>query len=237
MDSSSRPWKQGKTKDLFLTEDPQVLRLCFRDAASAYGGLIRGEVPGKGSVNNRVSDHLMRYLEAEGIPTQYLKELDERNTLVRRLDMLPLEVIVRNLAAGSLTERLGLKEGTRLGRVVLEFNYKSDELDDPLVNEYHITTMGWATAEELDIIDDVAMRVNGLLTALFDRVDIELVDFKLEFGRRPDGTLALGNEISPDSCRLWDKRTGEKLDKDVFTLSRDMARDAYLEVARRLLGD
>ena len=208
MHSSSAPVKEGKTKDLYPTDDPQVIRLHFKDAATAYGGFVRGEVPGKGAVNNRVSNFLMRLLQADGIPTQYLRELDERNTLVRKLDMLPIEVIVRNLAAGSLTERLGLKEGTRLARTILEFNYKSDELDDPLVNEYHITTMGWATAEELRQIDTMAMRANELLTRVLLEADIELVDFKLEFGRLPDGTLALGNEISADTCRLWDVRTG-----------------------------
>lgn len=226
---------QGEAKKLYATDDPDLAVLHYTDEATAHGGLKRGVIMGKGAVNNRVSNLLFQLLEKNGIPTHLIREVSERESVVRMLEIIPLEVIVRNIAAGSLAARLGLAEGTRLGSTVLEFCYKNDALDDPLVNDSHIAALGLATPQEVTEMTAMALRVNELLCAYFRAVNIELVDFKLEFGRC-GGRIVLADEISPDTCRLWDRRTGEKLDKDRFRRDLDDVEDAYQEILRRLLG-
>jgi phosphoribosylaminoimidazole-succinocarboxamide synthase len=191
---------------------------------------------GKGVVNNRMSNFLMEKLEAEGIPTHYVKELSERETLVKKVSIVPLEVIVRNIAAGSLAKRLGLAEGTPMKRTVLEYCYKCDALDDPMVNEYHILAMEYCTKEELDTIASMALKINEFLKKFFASIKVELVDFKLEFGKTQDGKIVLADEISPDTCRFWDAKTGEKLDKDRFRRDMGGVEEAYNEMMRRVFG-
>lgn len=228
---------EGKAKKVFKTDDPELYIVDYKDDATAFNGLKKGTILGKGVINNRVSNHLMRMLEENGIPTHLVKELSERETLVRKVEIVPLEVIVRNIAAGSLSKRLGLPEGTKLRSTVLEYSYKNDELGDPMVNDYHIAAMGLATKEEVDTIADYAMRINKLLGDYLRDLGIELIDFKLEFGRTGDGKIILADEISPDTCRFWDSKTGEKLDKDRFRRDMGGVEDAYKEILHRLLGE
>jgi phosphoribosylaminoimidazole-succinocarboxamide synthase len=209
----------------------------YKDDATAFNGLKKGTIAGKGAINNRVTNHLMRLLEGKGIPTHLVEELNEREALVKKVSIIPLEVVVRNIAAGSLAKRLGLVEGVRLSRTVLEFCYKDDELGDPMVNEYHIFALGLATEEELQTITDYALRVNRILSEYLRDLNIELIDFKLEFGKTGDGAIVLADEISPDTCRFWDSRTQEKLDKDRFRRDLGGVEDAYREVLKRLLGE
>ena len=227
---------EGKAKKVFATDDPQVVLVSYKDDATAFNGLKKGTIEGKGAINNRMTNFLMRMLERDGIPTHYIEELSDRETLVRKVSIVPLEVIVRNVAAGSLSKRLGLPEGTKMGKTVLEYCYKDDELGDPMVNEYHIAAMGWADDETMAKIARYALRINELLTAYFAQLNIDLIDFKLEFGKTADGTLVLADEISPDTCRLWDSVTHEKLDKDRFRRDLGGVEDAYQEVSRRLMG-
>ena len=229
---------EGKAKKVYRTDDPNVYLVEYKDDATAGNGAKRGTILGKGAVNNKVTNHLMRQLEArEGIPTHYVQELSDRETLVKRVAIVPLEVIVRNIAAGSLSKRLGLPEGTPLKTPVLEYCYKNDELGDPMVNEYHIAAMGLATKAELETIADYSFRVNRFLCAYLKEVGIDLVDFKLEFGRLDDGTIILADEISPDTCRFWDSKTHEKLDKDRFRRDLGGVEDAYVEMRRRIFGE
>ena len=228
---------EGKAKKVFATEDPDLCIVSYKDDATAFNGLKKGTIEGKGSINNRVSNHLMRLLEAQGIPTHLVEELNDRETLVRRVQIVPLEVIVRNIAAGSLSKRLGLEEGVRMGRTVLEYCYKNDDLGDPMVNEYHILAMGWATEEEMKQIADYSFRINQILSDYLKEANIELIDFKLEFGRTKEGQIVLADEISPDTCRFWDLTTHEKLDKDRFRRDLGGVEDAYQEILRRLLGE
>ena len=192
---------------------------------------------GKGAINNRVTNHLMKLLEKNGIPTHFVEELSDRETVVKKVSIVPLEVIVRNIAAGSLAKRLGLEEGTKMKRTVLEYCYKDDELGDPMVNEYHILAMEYATKEELDLIAQYSLKVNQVLTDYLKDANIELIDFKLEFGKTEDGTIVLADEISPDTCRFWDVHTHEKLDKDRFRRDLGGEEEAYKEILRRLLGE
>lgn len=192
---------------------------------------------GKGAINNRVTNHLMKLLEKNGIPTHFVEELSDRETVVKKVSIVPLEVIVRNIAAGSLAKRLGLEEGTKMKRTVLEYCYKDDELGDPMVNEYHILAMEYATKEELDLIAQYSLKVNQVLTDYLKDANIELIDFKLEFGKTEDGTIVLADEISPDTCRFWDSVSGEKLDKDRFRRDLGGVEDAYNEILKRLLGE
>ena len=208
----------------------------YKDDATAFNGLKKGTIQGKGAINNRMTNHLMRLLEKEGIPTHYVKELNDTETLVKRVSIVPLEVIVRNIAAGSLSKRLGLPEGTPMKATVLEYCYKDDALGDPMVNEYHIRAMGWASDEEMRTIADCAQRVNDFLRQHLKALQVDLIDFKLEFGRLADGAIVLADEISPDTCRFWDSRTHEKLDKDRFRRDLGGVEDAYQEMMRRLLG-
>ena len=192
---------------------------------------------GKGAINNRVTNFLMQMLEKEGIPTHVVEEVNERETIVKKVRIIPLEVIVRNIAAGSLAKRLGLSEGTKMKRPVLEFSYKNDDLGDPMVNDYHILAMEYATEEELSVIKSYALKINEILSAYLKDANIELIDFKLEFGKTTDGTIVLADEISPDTCRFWDTVTGEKLDKDRFRRDLGGVEDAYQEILKRLLGE
>jgi phosphoribosylaminoimidazole-succinocarboxamide synthase len=228
---------EGKAKILFEGPEPGTLVQYFKDDATAGNGAKKGIITGKGVLNNRISEHLMLRLHDIGIPTHFIRRLNMREQLIREVEIIPLEVVVRNVAAGSLAKRLGIPEGTRLPRTIIEYYYKNDSLNDPLVSEEHITAFGWACTHDLDDMVALTMRTNDFLTGLFVGIGITLVDFKLEFGRLWEGEdmrIVLADEISPDNCRLWDAKTSEKLDKDRFR--RDMGRveEAYQEVAWRL---
>lgn len=228
---------EGKAKKVFKTDDENCYIVSYKDDATAFNGEKKGTIVGKGAINNRVSNYLMGLLEKEGIPTHLVEELNDRETVVKKVTIVPLEVIVRNIAAGSLSKRLGLPEGTAMKTPVLEYCYKDDALGDPMVNEYHIRAMEIATEAELATIADYSFRVNAFLTRYFAEVGIDLVDFKIEFGRTPDGTIILADEISPDTCRFWDSKTHEKLDKDRFRRDLGHVEDAYQEILKRLLGE
>ena len=228
---------EGKAKKVFATDNPDYCIVSYKDDATAFNGLKKGTILGKGVINNRVTNHLMRLLEKNGVPTHYVEELNDRETLVKKVSIVPLEVIVRNIAAGSLSKRLGLPEGVKMGSTVLEYCYKNDDLGDPMVNEYHILAMGWATKEELDLIASYSFKVNQVLSDYLKEANIELIDFKLEFGKTKDGQIVLADEISPDTCRFWDSTTHEKLDKDRFRRDLGGVEDAYQEIMRRLLGE
>ena len=228
---------EGKAKKVFATDDPELVLVSYKDDATAFNGLKKGTIQGKGEINNRVTNHLMKLLEKHGVPTHFVQELSGRETLVKRVTIVPLEVIVRNIAAGSLSKRLGLEEGTPLQQTVLEYCYKDDELGDPLVNSSHILALELATEEELKIIAALALQVNQILSEYLKDLNIELIDFKLEFGKTTDGKIVLADEISPDTCRFWDSRTQEKLDKDRFRRDLGGVEDAYREIMKRLLGE
>ena len=228
---------EGKAKVLFEGPEPGTLVQYFKDDATAFNNQKKGVITGKGVLNNRISEYLMTRLTEAGIPTHFLRRLNMREQLVREVEIVPLEVVVRNVAAGSLATRFGLNEGTPLPRSIVEFYYKNDELGDPLVSEEHITAFGWATTQEIDEILNLALRINDFLSGLFLGVGLRLVDFKIEFGRLWEGEemrIVLADEISPDSCRLWDIKTNEKLDKDRFRRDLGQVEEAYQEVARRL---
>lgn len=227
---------EGKAKKVYKTDDEKLCIISYKDDATAFNGLKKGTIHGKGAINNQMSNHLMSLLEGSGIPTHFVKQLSETETLVKRVTIIPLEVIVRNIAAGSLSKRLGLPEGTRMRGTVLEFCYKNDDLGDPMVNDYHVLAMGFATKEELTSISDYSFKINTILSSYLKNMGIDLVDFKLEFGKPADGTLILADEISPDTCRLWDSNTGERLDKDRFRRDLGNVEGAYKEVFHRLLG-
>ncbi len=228
---------EGKAKKVFKTTDPEAFIVSYKDDATAFNGKKKGTIRGKGVVNNKMSNFLMQKItEDTGIPTHYLRELNDRETLVRRVHIVPLEVIVRNIAAGSFSKRFGVPEGTRLLCPTLEYCYKSDALDDPMCNDYHILACGWASKEELDTIADYAFRINDYLKTFFLSVNVELVDFKLEFGKTSDGEIILADEISPDTCRFWDATTHEKLDKDRFRRDLGNVEDAYQEMMSRIFG-
>lgn len=228
---------EGKAKKVYSTEDKDILIVSYKDDATAFNGLKKGTITGKGAINNRVTNYLMQRLEKEGIPTHFVKELNDRETEVKAVKIVPLEVIVRNIVAGSLSKRTGKPEGTLLKEPILEFCYKDDELGDPMVNEYHIRALGWANQEEIDKIASYSLRINDFLKKFFATLGITLVDFKLEFGITNDGTLVLADEISPDTCRFWDTKTGEKLDKDRFRRDLGNVEEAYQEIIRRMMGE
>jgi len=227
---------EGKAKKVYATTDPELYIVDYKDDATAFNGEKKGTILGKGVINNRVTNHLMKLLEAKGVPTHLVRELSPRETLVKRVEIVPIEVIVRNIAAGSLSKRLGLPEGTKLDATVLEYCYKDDALGDPMINDYHIAAMKLATGAELEKIAGYSMRINDILTDYLKDAGIELIDFKLEFGRCAGG-IVLADEISPDTCRFWDSATGEKLDKDRFRRDMGGVEDAYQEILRRLLGE
>ncbi len=225
---------EGKAKKVFATENPELLIVSYKDDATAFNGLKHGTIAGKGVINNKMSNALMRYLEARGIPTHYVEELSDRDTLVKKVEIVPLEVIIRNISAGSFAKRYGVEEGIVFASPTIEFSYKNDDLGDPLINDCHALALKLATPEELDDIRKYSFRINDELKEFWKSCGVPLVDFKLEFGRLADGSIVLADEISPDTCRLWDSETGEKLDKDRFRRDLGGVEDAYQEVMRRL---
>ena len=226
---------EGKAKKVFATDDKDVVLVSYKDDATAFNGLKKGTISGKGVVNNKCSNHLFKLLEKKGIHPHFIEEVSDTDTFVRRVEIVPIEVIVRNIAAGSLSKRLGIPEGTALKRTVLEFSYKNDELGDPMINDYHALAMELATEEELVTIKTMAFRINDILRELMSRINIDLIDFKLEFGRY-HGEIILADEISPDTCRFWDHTTKMKLDKDRFRRDLGGVEDAYQEVLKRMMG-
>ena len=227
---------EGKAKKVYATDDPKIVIVDYKDDATAFNGLKKGTIAGKGVVNNKVSNHFFRLLEKEGIPTHYVEQLSDRETAVRRVEILPVEVIVRNRAAGSFSKRMGVAEGTTLACPILEYSYKNDELGDPFINSYYIRALNIATDDEMEQVKTYSFRINEILKAYLDELGIELIDFKLEFGRF-DGKVILADEISPDTCRYWDKATGKKLDKDRFRRDLGDVEEAYREIIRRLMGE
>ena len=227
---------EGKAKKVYATDDPKIVIVDYKDDATAFNGLKKGTIAGKGVVNNKVSNHFFRLLEKEGIPTHYVEQLSDRETAVRRVEILPVEVFVRNRAAGSFSKRMGVAEGTTLACPILEYSYKNDELGDPFINSYYIRALNIATDDEMEQVKTYSFRINEILKAYLDELGIELIDFKLEFGRF-DGTVILADEISPDTCRFWDKSTGKKLDKDRFRRDLGDVEEAYHEIIRRLMGE
>lgn len=228
---------EGKAKILYEGPEPGTLIQYFKDDATAFNAQKRGTINGKGVLNNRISEHVFTLLGHIGVPTHFIRRLNMREQLIREVEIIPLEVVVRNVAAGSLATRLGIQEGTRLPRSIIEFYYKNDALNDPMVSEEHITCFGWASTQDIDDIVALTLRVNDFLSGLFLGVGITLVDFKLEFGRlweNEDMRIVLADEISPDNCRLWDAKTGEKMDKDRFRRDLGQVEEGYQEVARRL---
>lgn len=226
---------EGKAKQVFRTSDPDLYWIYYKDDATAFNAQKRGQITNKGMLNNLISAHFFNYLRQNGIDSHLVEVLNEREQLVKRLEIIPVEVVVRNIAAGSLANRLGIAEGTPMAQTVLEFYYKDDALGDPLINDYHIRAMGWATDAEMATIAEQALRINQLLRTHLAERGVELVDFKLEFGRH-NGQVLLGDEISPDTCRFWDMATREKLDKDRFRRDLGGVEEAYLEMYRRLTG-
>ena len=224
---------EGKAKKVYATDNADYCIVDYKDDATAFNGKKKGTITGKGVVNNKMSNFMFKMLEEKGIKTHFVKELSDRETLVRKVKIVPLEVIVRNKAAGSLAKRLGMEEGTPMKSTVLEFCYKNDDLDDPMVNQYHILAAGFATKEEIDQISSMALKINEILKEFFLSVNIEIIDFKLEFGRCKDGII-LADEISPDTCRFWDVKTHEKLDKDRFRRDLGGVEEAYAEVMKRI---
>ncbi|MBN2373917.1 phosphoribosylaminoimidazolesuccinocarboxamide synthase [bacterium] len=225
---------EGKAKIIFETRDPSFVIQHFKDDATAFDSTKKGAILDKGIYNNKISAAIFELLEGKGIKTHFVRQLSDRDMLVRKLNIIPLKVAVRNRAAGSLAKRFGIEEGEILSLPVMEFFYKNDALHDPMINEYHIKAFGLASDEEVDHIKKTSLRVNKILTAFFDNLDIILVDYKLEFGRADDGMVCLADEISPDGCRLWEKKTLKKLDKDRFRLDLGEVEDAYQDVFRRI---
>lgn len=224
---------EGKAKKVFATDDPDLCVVSYKDDATAFNGKKKGTIVGKGVVNNRMSNFMFKMLEENGIHTHYVEELNDRDTVVKKVEIVPLEVIVRNRAAGSFSKKYGVPEGSDLASPILEFDYKSDPLDDPLVNNYHILALGLATQEEIDTIASMALKIDQLMIDFFKKCNVELVDFKLEFGRF-HGEIVLADEISPDTCRFWDLDTHEKLDKDRFRRDMGGAEEAYAEMMKRI---
>ena len=227
---------EGKAKKVFATDDPELVIVYYKDDATAFNGAKKGVISGKGVINNQMTNRLMAMLEESGIPTQYVKELSERETLVKKVDIVPLEVIIRNISAGHFASRYGVEEGIAFESPTIEFSYKCDALDDPLLNAYHAIALKLATREEIEEIKKYAFAINEKLKAFWKECGVILVDFKLEFGKLPDGKIILADEISPDTCRLWDEKTREKLDKDRFRRDMGGVEDAYAEIMRRFMA-
>lgn len=224
---------EGKAKKVYTTDDQDVLVVDYKDDATAFNGLKKGTIAGKGVINNRMTNYLFAMLEKEGVPTHLVEELSDRETAVKKVEIVPLEVIIRNVAAGSFSKKLGIEEGTKLMAPTLEFSYKDDDLGDPMINDYYAIAIGAAKREEIDKITEYAFKVNEFLCKFFAECGIELIDFKLEFGRY-HGDIILADEISPDTCRFWDIKTREKLDKDRFRRDMGNVEDAYIEVSKRI---
>ncbi len=225
---------EGKAKKVYATEDPSLVIVSYKDDATAFDGMKKGTISGKGAVNNRMSNLLMQLLESRGVPTHFVKELSERDTVVKKVSIVPLEVIIRNISAGSFAKRYGVEEGIVFDEPTIEFSYKNDDLHDPLINSYHAIALKLATREEIETIKRMAFTVNRVLKEYFAGLGVKLVDFKLEFGRLPDGRIVLADEISPDTCRFWDAKTNEKLDKDRFRRDLGGVEEAYQEMMRRV---
>lgn len=225
---------EGKAKKVFMTDDPDVVIVDYKDDATAFNGEKKGTIVGKGVVNNRMTNHVFKLMEKEGVPTHLVEELSDRETAVKKVDIVPLEVIVRNVAAGSFSKRMGVEEGKELLCPILEFSYKNDDLGDPFINDDYALALGLATQEEIDTIKAYTRKVNEVLKSYFLQADMKLIDFKIEFGRLKDGTIILADEVSPDTCRLWDVHTNEKLDKDRFRRDMGNVEEAYNEVFKRL---
>ena len=226
---------EGKAKKVYATDDPNLVIVDYKDDATALDGLKKGTIVGKGVINNQMTNRLMAKMEKAGIPTHFVQELSERETLVKKVSIVPLEVIIRNISAGHFASRYGVEEGIVFDQPTIEFSYKNDDLHDPLLNEYHALALKLATREEIDLIKKYAFAVNEVLKAFWAECGVPLVDFKLEFGKTADGRLVLADEISPDTCRLWDSKTHEKLDKDRFRRDMGGVEDAYAEIMKRLL--
>ena len=228
---------EGKAKKVFATNDPDLVIVSYKDDATALDGLKKGTISGKGVINNKMSNYLCRLLEKHGVPTHYVEELNDRETVVKKVSIVPLEVIIRNISAGSFAKRYGVEEGIVFAEPTIEFSYKNDDLHDPLINSYHALALGLATKKEIEEIKAMAFKVNDILKEYFLSLNVKLVDFKLEFGRLKDGTIVLADEISPDTCRFWDADTNEKLDKDRFRRDMGGVEDAYNEMMKRVFGD
>ncbi len=228
---------EGKAKKVYATEDDSLVIVSYKDDATAFDGTKRGTIRGKGVVNNKMSNHIMQMLAENGVPTHFVEELNDRETLVKKVSIVQLEVIIRNISAGSFAKRFGVEEGIVFDAPTIEFSYKNDDLHDPLMNSYHAVALGVATWDEIDTIKTLAFRVNELMKEYFLKLNVKLVDFKLEFGRLADGTIVLADEISPDTCRFWDKETNEKLDKDRFRRDLGGVEDAYAEMMKRVFGE
>ena len=224
---------EGKAKKVYTTENPDVLIVDYKDDATAFNGVKKGTIVGKGVVNNRMTNHIFKMLEEKGIPTHFIEELSDRETAVKKVEIVPLEVIVRNVAAGSFSKKLGIEEGFRLLSPTLEFSYKNDELGDPMINDYYAVAIGAATREEIDKITELVFKINEILVDYFKSIKVDLIDFKVEFGRYK-GQIILADEISPDTCRFWDSETHEKLDKDRFRRDLGHVEEAYEEIYRRI---
>ena len=228
---------EGKAKKVYATENPELYIVSYKDDATAFNGLKKGTIAGKGVINNRVTNYMMQMLEKNGVPTHFVEEISDSETVVKKVQIVPLEVIIRNISAGSFSKRYGVEEGIVFEQPTIEFSYKNDDLGDPLINEYHALALKLATREEIDTIKTLAFRTNELMKDFFKKINVDLVDFKLEFGRLSDGTIVLADEISPDTCRFWDSRTHEKLDKDRFRRDLGNVEGAYQEMMRRILGE
>ena len=227
---------EGKAKKVFATDDPNLVIVDYKDDATAFNGLKKGTIVGKGVINNVMSNHMFQLLEKQGVPTHFVEQLSERETLVKKVSIVPLEVIIRNISAGSFAKRFGVEEGIVFDEPTIEFSYKNDDLGDPLMNAYHAVALKAATREEIETIKSMAFKVNEVMKQYFDSLNVILVDFKLEFGKTADGKIVLADEISPDTCRLWDKTTKEKLDKDRFRRDLGGVEEAYQEIMKRVMG-
>lgn len=228
---------EGKAKKVYATEDENLCIVSYKDDATAFNGLKKGTIVGKGVVNNRMTNMMMQLLEKHGVPTHFVEELSERDTLVKKVKIVPLEVIIRNVSAGSFAKRYGVEEGIPFENPTIEFSYKNDDLGDPLLNEYHALALKLATKEEIELIKTYAFKVNEVLKAYFLTLGVKLIDFKLEFGKTAEGKIVLADEISPDTCRFWDAKTNEKLDKDRFRRDMGGVEDAYREIFKRVTGE
>ncbi|MBE7080429.1 MAG: phosphoribosylaminoimidazolesuccinocarboxamide synthase [Clostridiales bacterium] len=228
---------EGKAKKVYATDDSALVIVSYKDDATAFNGLKKGTIEGKGVINNKMSNFLMQILEKEGVKTHFVEELSERDTLVKKVSILPLEVIIRNISAGSFAKHYGVKEGIVFAEPTIEFSYKNDDLGDPLLNEYHALALGLATKDEIALVKSMAFKINEVLKEYFKKLNVTLVDFKIEFGKTVDGEIVLADEISPDTCRFWDSTTGEKLDKDRFRRDLGGVEGAYQEMMRRLMGE
>lgn len=228
---------EGKAKKVFATDDPNLVIVSYKDDATAFNGLKKGTISGKGVVNNRMTNYMFKLLEKAGVPTHYVEELNDRETVVKKVSIVPLEVIVRNVAAGSFSKRMGVEEGTALKCPILEFSYKNDDLGDPFINDYYALALGLATKEEIDLIAKYTFMINDFMIDFFKKLNIDLIDFKIEFGKTADGKIILADEISPDTCRFWDSTTHEKLDKDRFRRDMGGVEGAYAEMMKRVFGE